>query len=231
MKVVITEKYNQGEVVANAILDNPEKKSLKKEPYWEDKNIVVVPLQGQIFEIENVQPRHSYPQFPDIEWKVKQRYRNKYVLLGSLLTDNTLEECIIATDYDREGEIIGTLAILLTVWKEVNYDYLNSWDVKVSRMRYSAMIEHEIKNAWDTRGEPDENLFNMGIARAEIDYRVGLNLSKGLSECIKSATNEWKTMSVGRVQTPTLKIIHEKTKERHNFDEEEYWKAEITVSK
>lgn len=228
MKVVITEKFNQGEVVASAILDSPSQEKMNGEPYWEDDEIVIIPLQGQIFELDNLEGRDGYPDFPELEWTTKNEHQTKEKLLTHFLSQD-LDECIIGSDFDREGELIGTLGILIPKWGEADYSYLDQWDVTVSRMKYSALVEHEVADAWDNRGEPDKGLFHMGMARAEIDYRVGINLSRALTKCLLRGMGEWNTMSVGRVQTPLLKIITERTQQHEDHDAEMYWVPRIEV--
>lgn len=232
MKVVITEKYNQGEVVANSIMDSPNKQKQNGEPLWmgqaEGEMVFVVPLSGQIFDLTNVEARSGYPDFPELEWVTKPRFKKKVDLLKDLLSK--ADEVVIGSDYDREGELIGTLAVLIPMWGSEDYQNIHDWDTTVTRMEYSAMVEHEIAEAWDDRGDPDEDLFMMGMARARIDFRVGINLSKGLSQCLLRARGEYKTLSAGRVQTPTLKIVHDRCKKRNDFKSKTYWTPQIEIN-
>lgn len=228
MKLIICEKYNQGEVVANAVLDSFEQKKKFDEPYWDGGDIFVVPLQGQIFEISTKESRDGYPSFPEIEWKPRDGKESKAALLKKFLSSDSLDECIIASDFDREGELIGTLGILVPMeWK--SYEKIHEWDVDVTRMRYSALIEDEIEEAWNNRSDPDENLFHVGKARSTIDFRAGINLSKAITKCLLRARGEWKQLSTGRVQTPTLKIVHNRCETREDFEPDTYWNPIIEV--
>ena len=121
MKLVITEKYNQGEVVKSAVCDSPEKKTIDDEPYWEGDDVVVIPLSGQVFELQEVETRNGYPDFPDLDWEVKDEHAGKMQAVQFFLESSELDECIIGTDVDREGELIGTLAVLLGKWGDVTY--------------------------------------------------------------------------------------------------------------
>lgn len=71
------------------------------------------------------------------------------------------DSIIIATDFDREGELIGSDA--LSCIKEVNST------APVSRARYSAFTQEEITNAFDNLVELDNNLADSGATRQDID--------------------------------------------------------------
>ena len=226
MKVVICEKYNQGEVVAETICDGPVKQTQKDEPLWIcGDELVVIPLSGQIFEINNVEGRSGYPDFPELEWVVQDRHSSKVDVLTHWYAQ--ADEVVLAGDYDREGELISTLALLIPMWGEADYQHIHDWDVPVTRMKYSSMVPHEIQEAWDNRGEPDEALFEAGVARTLIDYRVGINISKGLSQCVLRGLGDWVTLSAGRVQTPLVSLINDRTEEHRDHDPETYWTPKV----
>ena len=68
---------------------------------------------------------------------------------------------VIATDFDREGELIGSDA--LSCVREV------APDVPVSRARYSALIKGEVTEAFNNLVELDQNLADAGESRQYID--------------------------------------------------------------
>lgn len=80
---------------------------------------------------------------------------------------------VIATDFDREGELIGADA--LGCVKEVNAE------APVSRARYSAITKEEINNAFSNLVELDENLASAGESRQEIDLIWGAVLTRYLT--------------------------------------------------
>lgn len=71
------------------------------------------------------------------------------------------DSVIIATDFDREGELIGSDA--LKCIQEVNAE------VPVSRARYSAFTKEEIEGAFNNLVELDTNLADAGGTRQDID--------------------------------------------------------------
>ena len=119
----------------------------------------------------------------------------------------------IATDFDREGELIGSDA--LSCIKQVNDT------APVSRARYSAFTKEEITHAFANLAELDENLAAAGESRQDIDLIWGAALTRYLT-LVKFA-GYGNVRSSGRVQTPTLALIVARERERLAFVPEDYW--------
>ena len=119
----------------------------------------------------------------------------------------------IATDFDREGELIGADA--LSCIKQVNEV------APVSRARYSAFTKEEITHAFSNLVELDENLAAAGESRQDIDLIWGAALTRYLT-LVKFA-GYGNVRSSGRVQTPTLALIVARERERLAFIPEDYW--------
>ncbi|MGB9902185.1 DNA topoisomerase I, partial [Methanothrix sp.] len=119
----------------------------------------------------------------------------------------------IATDYDREGELIGVEA--LRILQEVNPS------VKADRVRFSAITKSEILRAFAQPGEVDFNLAASGEARQIIDLVWGAALTRFIS--ITSGRLGKEFLSVGRVQSPTLALIVDREKEIESFQPKPYW--------
>ena len=66
-----------------------------------------------------------------------------------------------------------------------------------------------------------ENLYNSAIARAEADWIVGINATRALTTKFNAQ------LSCGRVQTPTLAMIHKREEEIRNFTPREYYTLEV----
>ena len=123
------------------------------------------------------------------------------------------DEIIIATDFDREGELIGADA--LSCCREVNPT------APVSRARYSAFTKAEITNAFDNLVSMDDCLAQAGASRQDIDLIWGAVLTRYLT-LVKFA-GYGNVRSSGRVQTPTLALIVARERERLAFVPEDYW--------
>lgn len=125
------------------------------------------------------------------------------------------DEIIIATDFDREGELIGLDAI--SVVREVNEA------APITRARYSAFVKKEIEDAFSPAKLQtlDYDLAHAGETRQYIDLIWGAVLTRYLT-CVKYS-GIGNTRSAGRVQTPTLALVVEREKERDAFVPEDYW--------
>ncbi len=127
------------------------------------------------------------------------------------------EKVIIATDFDREGELIGADA--RDVVRSVNKD------VPVTRVRFSAITKDEIERAFAEEDVLSEELAQAGETRQDIDLIWGAVLTRYLTLALQTVTRKpfGDVLSSGRVQTPTLKLIVDREKERDAFVPEDYW--------
>lgn len=127
----------------------------------------------------------------------------------------------IATDYDREGELIGVEA--LAIAKEANPG------LNADRVRYSAITKDEILKAFKTPGSVDYDLAASGEARQIIDLIWGAVLTRFIS--VTSGRLGKEFLSVGRVQSPTLALIVDREKEIEAFVPKPYWEIYADLEK
>ncbi len=127
----------------------------------------------------------------------------------------------IATDYDREGELIGKEAYELV--REVNED------VDIDRVRFSSITKREVTEAFDNPDDLDFDLAAAGEARQVIDLLWGAALTRFLSLSARQLGDDF--ISVGRVQGPTLKLIVDREREIDAFDPEDYWELFADLEK
>ncbi|HID74284.1 MAG TPA: DNA topoisomerase I, partial [Thermoplasmata archaeon] len=120
-------------------------------------------------------------------------------------------EIVVATDYDREGELIGLEGIQV----------LDLEGVPVRRARFSALTKQEIMRAFSDLGEVDRNLALSAESRREIDLLWGVILTRFLSLSARQTGKDF--LSAGRVQTPTLALIDRREEEIRAFVPEPYW--------
>lgn len=119
----------------------------------------------------------------------------------------------IATDFDREGELIGMDA--LNMVKEANPT------IEVSRARYSSFTKAEITKAFDNLVDMDFDLASAGESRQFIDLIWGAVLTRFLT--LAKFAGYGNVRPSGRVQTPTLALVVEREKRRLAFVPEDYW--------
>lgn len=125
------------------------------------------------------------------------------------------DEIIVATDFDREGELIGADAARIV--REVNAR------APIRRARYSAITKEEIEHAFANLTSIDEHLAEAGGTRQDIDLAWGAVLTRFLTTAKFSGYGNVK--SAGRVQTPTLALIVEREREREAHVPETYWQV------
>jgi DNA topoisomerase-1 len=127
----------------------------------------------------------------------------------------------IATDYDREGELIGAEALEIATQKNP--------EIKVDRVRYSAITKEEIQSAFRKPGSMDYDLAASGEARQIIDLVWGAVLTRFISKTAGRLGKEF--LSVGRVQSPTLALIVDREKEIEAFLPKPYWEIYADLEK
>lgn len=128
---------------------------------------------------------------------------------------------VIATDYDREGELIGKEAFELV--RDVNEE------VPIGRVRFSSITESEVKAAFADPSSIDFDLAAAGEARQIIDLIWGAALTRFLSLAANRYGEDF--ISVGRVQSPTLKLIVDREQEIEEFEPTPYWELKALLDK
>ncbi len=126
----------------------------------------------------------------------------------------------VATDYDREGELIGKEAYEIV--RKVS-------DAAIDRVRFSSITENEVREAFSDPDEIDFDLAAAGEARQIIDLVWGAALTRFLSLAARQLGDDF--ISVGRVQSPTLKLIVDREREIEAFDPEDYWELFADLAK
>jgi len=131
-------------------------------------------------------------------------------------------DVIIATDFDREGELIGVEAIDIIRQQNQNIKY-------IVRARFSALTNYEVTNAFDKPVDVDYNLSSAGEARQVIDLIWGAVLTRFISLTSNQLGKDF--LSIGRVQSPTLAILVKREREIENFIPETFWQIVATLKK
>ena len=130
------------------------------------------------------------------------------------------DSVVIATDYDREGELIGLEALEEIV--DVNPKIAEQFE----RARFSALTKQEIESAFSNLAALSEPLARAGEARQDIDLIWGATLTRFISLATGRLGSQF--LSVGRVQSPTLAIVVERELERRAHVPKPYWELFAT---
>jgi DNA topoisomerase-1 len=154
------------------------------------------------------------PSLPYLVWAPIGKTPTERELIRSLKSvAKKADEIVIATDFDREGELIGADAAGIA--REVNKK------APIQRARFSAITKDEVERALAELVAVDDCLAQAGGSRQDIDLVWGAVLTRYLTMAKFSGFGNVK--SAGRVQTPTLALIVEREREREAFIPEHYW--------
>jgi len=215
--LVIAEKRNAAQRIAK-ILSNGKFETVRKgrNVYYSfnkgGDRYFIVSLRGHIIQLDYPEKFKSW-NIEDLQKLVDEEpvkmIKEKGVanILRTLGKDADI--VIIATDYDREGELIGVEALSLIPRRPVK------------RAKFSALTEEEIRKAFENLVDVNYNLASAAETRQKIDLAWGASLTRFLS--IASGRRGKEYLSVGRVQSPTLALIVEREKEIERFKPKPYW--------
>ena len=186
---------------------------------------VVMGLKGHVVELDFTE---GYTNWRSAEFTPKSLINAEIVKrvsegkIVSLLKKSakTADKITIATDYDREGELIGKEAVELI--RPVNKT------VTIKRARFSAITKEEVLSAIENAQDLDVNLAESGESRQVIDLVWGASLTRFLTIAAHRAVGD--VLSAGRVQSPTLAMIVDKEREIEAFVPEKYWMLTVAAS-
>lgn len=138
--------------------------------------------------------------------------------LRSLLDRKDVSEVVHACDPDREGEGIARRALALLGCK-----------LPVRRLWCSSLEPGAIADALASM-RPDSDYDGLGDAawgRAVADWLVGMNLTRA---CTLHAAWRGRTVHVGRVLTPTLRLVCDRTRARAGHKSVPFWEVRAKVA-
>jgi DNA topoisomerase-3 len=158
----------------------------------------------------------SLPILPQ-QWQldVKKSGAKQFKVIKALLAK--AQHVVIATDADREGEMIAREVMDLC-----------RYHGQISRLWLSALDDASIRKALGQLkpGAATEKLYQAGMARSRADWLVGMNLSRAYTLAAQYSGKlgaNGGALSVGRVQTPTLRLVADRDEQIKHFVPLDYW--------
>ena len=133
----------------------------------------------------------------------------------------SVDEIIVATDFDREGELIGLEAVRII--------QETSPSAGVRRARFSALTRPELLASFNELGDLDERLASSAATREVVDLAWGAVLTRFLSLACDRRGRD--LLSVGRVQTPTLALLEEREREIEESVPIPWWRVAATLAR
>jgi len=126
-----------------------------------------------------------------------------------------VSEVVNACDAGREGELIFRFVYDVAGCKK-----------PMRRLWISSMEESAIKAGFASLkdGKEYDPLYSSALCRAKADWIIGINMTR-LFSCLYG-----KTLNVGRVQTPTLKMLVDRDAAITTFKKEKYYHVRLSLS-
>ena len=160
----------------------------------------------------------SYDDLPILpqQWQyiIPAEKKKQFEILRFLMERPDVESLVCATDAGREGELIFRFVYQMAGCKK-----------PFKRLWISSMEDAAIREGFQHLhpGADYDALYQSALCRAQADWLVGLNATRLFSILYH------KTLTVGRVQTPTLKMLVDREDKISGFKKEKYHVVHIAA--
>lgn len=191
-----------------------------------DGKTVITNCVGHLFNLD--EPAAYDPKFKswknlpiipnEFSYSVNPTVKDVQKTVVSLLKKHKNDQILIATDADREGEIIARECLNFSGIQNSN-NLKRFW---VSQALIPSVIRDGISNATPLKNY--DFLASQGFARQKADWLIGMNATRFVTN--KSGT----LYPIGRVQTAILSAINDRCNEVKNFKKEKFYNYQGTFA-
>ena len=197
----------------------------KKDGYIEGGGYLISWCVGHLVELADAAAygeqykKWSYESLPILpeEWQytVAADKEKQFKILKELMHRADVSEVVNACDAGREGELIFRFVYGVAKCNK-----------PMRRLWISSMEDATIKAGFaDLKdGRDYDALYASALCRAKADWIIGINATR-LFSCLYH-----KTLNVGRVQTPTLKMLVDRGEAISHFKKEKYYHVRLDLS-
>jgi DNA topoisomerase-3 len=220
--IILTEKPSVAAAFADA-LGVPR----TKDGFWENSGYCIVNALGhllEIFEPHDYDPAFkkwdlaALPIIPSpFRYKPVDKTKSQLALVTRCLRARKADGLLLATDAEREGELIGDEILQYAGFR----GFANARRFWVSEALTRDVILHGIETARPLAGYVSYK--EQGYARQQADWLVGINLSRLIS--LKTGL----PLSFGRVQTAVLAALYDRENDIASFVKEKYLELTATL--
>ena len=220
LRLVIAEKPSMAQTIAAALGVKE-----KKDGYIEGGGCLISWCVGHLVQLAEAAAYgeqykkwsfESLPILPE-EWQyaVDPDKGKQFKTLKELMHRADVSEVVNACDAGREGELIFRFVYEAAGCKK-----------PMRRLWISSMEDGAIKAGFASLkdGQEYDALFASALCRAKADWLIGINATR-LFSCLYG-----KTLNVGRVQTPTLKMLTDRDAAISHFQKEKYYHVRLDLS-
>ena len=220
MILVIAEKPSVAQTIAAAL---GAKK--KQDGYIEGNGYLISWCVGHLVQLADAAAygeqykKWSYDSLPILpqkwQYTVSADKGKQFKILKELMHRTDISEVVNACDAGREGELIFRFVYEVAGCKK-----------PMRRLWISSMEESAIKAGFENLkdGRDYDALFASALCRAKADWIIGINATR-LFSCLYN-----RTLNVGRVQTPTLKMLVDRDAAISTFKKEKYYHVRLDLS-
>ena len=217
MNLVIAEKPSVARSIA-AVIGATEKQN----GYWQSGGYLVSWCIGHLVsfaeagQYDEKYCKWRYEDLPILPqpWQfiVPDEKKQQFEIVRALLNRPDVDSVTAATDAGREGELIFRFVYQIAGCTK-----------PVKRLWISSMEDAAIREGFaNLRPDSDyDALYQSALCRAKADWLVGINATRLFSVLYH------KTLTVGRVQTPTLKMLVDRDAKILRFQKEKYYTVGI----
>ena len=219
MQLIICEKPSVGMTISSALGIET-----KKDGYMESEDFLVSWCIGHLAELSAPScygkcyekwSLEALPILPET-WQltVSKDKEKQFSILKALLFRKDVTEVINSCDAGREGELIFRFVMEKTGCKK-----------PVKRLWISSMEESAIRKGFENLkdGADYDSLYQSALCRAKADWIVGINATRLFSLLYNH------TLNVGRVQSPTLKMLVDRSEAIMSFKKEKYYHVRLAL--
>lgn len=225
--LILAEKDNQAEAYAKA-LGTYQKVNhiyiITETPYLEGEVHIVAP-EGHLFEYMDPEDNWNLDKLPLLDFSFKMQLKKGKIhqqRFNRIYREvEWADKVIIGTDSEREGERIA-YSILSRIPDGIK---------KISKRIWAQTLSPRgLREAFKNLKDPSEtyDLYLEAEARARSDWLVGMNLSPLVTLALQNqnvlAKGKGNSLSVGRVQSPTIRLVCENDTRIRQFQPQPYWK-------
>ncbi len=184
------------------------------------EEFVVCAARGHVYAISDpFAERSVYPVF-DVEWygtdlaeKEASGAERRIAAISEMARGAS--KFVNACDFDVEGETIAFNVLRYACGGK---------ESEAFRAKFSALTKDDVVTAFGNMERArSSGMADAGRARHFVDFIWGVNLSRVLSLSALGAGHRYRTVSMGRVQGPTLNFVVDREREIHEFVPLPYW--------
>ena len=224
MRLIVAEKPSVGRDIAGALgRHRKEKGALAGEGWtvtWALGHLAELAPPDAYGEEYKKWRLESLPILPGrFKVRVNHKTREQFDVVKGLMRSPSVKEVVNACDAGREGELIFAYLYGLSGCRK-----------PVLRLWISSLTHEAIREGFDAlrEGAAMKPLEDAARSRGEADWIVGMNATRAYSVRFGGRGN---VLSVGRVQTPTLKLLVDRERDIQDFVPEKFWTVHARFSR